>query len=603
MLTQNPATAPDATPPTPAVSLPAVWRIAAPNDTQVQALVRALDLSPITAALLVNRGVTTPDAARAFFNPTIDTLSDPYRFPDMEAAVDRLAHAVEKGETIFVHGDYDVDGVTSAALAVRALTGLGAKVVGFVPSRADGYDLQKGGVDKAKAAGATLLFTADCAIKAVEAVAYASEQGIDVVVTDHHRPGATIPAACAVVNPYRTDAAAIERTSVLGFYDYVGVAVAYKVLGALTQRLRPDAHAAFLSGFLDFVALGTVQDMACVTGENRVFVTHGLDALSRSKRKGIQALLTHFKLGGESVTAEHIGWKIGPLLNAAGRMDDANLAYRLLVTREADDAEQLVAQLDGLNALRKQEQAKIVAEAAAQATLPEYADRRVLVLTSPGWRGGLAGLAAGRIADQFTRPTLLLSHNPRTNEYHGSARGYGDFHMLNALTECDKVGMLGRYGGHSGAAGVTVRGEHFEAFCEKLHELAEGTVDLEPTAPVLAIDAEVPDGRAWTYEMMDEIARLEPYGRGNAEPVFATCGARVQDVRRCGSDKNTLQMRVELPGMAAPTSVVGFKMGALADNLSPGMRVDLAYKPNLNHYNGRTTIQLMLEDARLAGTI
>ncbi|MBC7805625.1 MAG: DHH family phosphoesterase, partial [Akkermansiaceae bacterium] len=293
------------------------WQIATPDQATVDKLVGALGLSPITAALLVNRGVCTPDAVRSFLAPDLSDLSDPYRFPDMEAAVDRLAFAVESKEKIFVHGDYDADGVTSAALCVRALQSLGGDVSGYVPRRSDGYDLQKPGVDKANALGAKLILTADCGVQAVEPVAYAKKLGIDVVVTDHHRPGKVLPDACAVVNPYRDDRAAIARTSVLGFQDYVGVAVAFKTLDALTGRIRPTARAAFRKNFLDLVALGTVQDMAPVIGENRLFVTHGLTALASSQKKGIQTLLTHFGLDkGETLLSEHISFRFGPFLNS-----------------------------------------------------------------------------------------------------------------------------------------------------------------------------------------------------------------------------------------------------------------------------------------------
>lgn len=580
----------------------AKWQIATPDPSAIDNLVGALDLSPITAALLVNRGISTPDAARSFLAPDMADLTDPYRFPDMEAAVDRLAFAVENKEKIFVHGDYDVDGVTSAALCVRALQSLGADVTGHVPRRSDGYDLQKPGVDKAKERESKLIMTADCGVQAVEPVAYAKQLGMDVVITDHHRPGKVLPNACAVVNPYRDDAAAIARTSALGFQDYVGVAVAFKTLDALTERIRPTARAAFRRNFLDLVALGTVQDMAPVIGENRLFVTHGLTALASSQKKGIQTLLTHFGLDkGETLLSEHIGFRFGPFLNSAGRMGDADKAYRLLITRDQDEADQITADLEGMNTQRKQEQARIVADATALALLPEYTERRVLVLAQDNWKGGLVGLAAGNLVGLFNRPVILLGFNRERNEYHGSARGFGNFHMLNALKECDALGMLGRYGGHSSAAGVTVLGDHLEAFCDKMHDLAEDTVDMTDLAPTLAIDVEIPDGRALTFGLLEEIDRLEPWGRGNEEPVFCTSNVRVQDVKRVGKDQNTLNLHLQLPGMFGSTKAVWFKNGAVADTLAPGSLVDIAYRPKFNHWQGTTKIELYLKDLRPSG--
>ncbi len=580
----------------------AKWHVAMPSPAAVDALVGALELSPITAALLVNRGVSTPEAARAFLSPDIADLSDPYRFPDMEAAVDRLAFAVENKEKIFVHGDYDADGVTSAALCVRALQSLGGDVTGYVPRRSDGYDLQKPGVDKARTLESRLILTADCGVQAVESVAYAKEHGIDVVVTDHHRPGKVLPDACAVVNPYRDDPAAIARTSVLDFQDYVGVAVAFKTLDALTERIRPSARAAFRKNFLDLVALGTVQDMAPVIGENRLFVTYGLAALASSQKKGIQTLIRHFGLDKEkALLAEHIGFRFGPFLNSAGRMGDADKAYRLLITKDQDEADQIAADLEGMNTQRKQEQARIVTDASVLALLPEYADRRVLVLAQDTWKGGLVGLAAGNLVGLFNRPVVLLSYNRDRHEYHGSARGFGSFHMLDALRACGDLGMLGRYGGHSAAAGVTVLGDHFEAFCDRMHDLAADTVDMTDLAPTIAIDAEIPDGRALTFGLLEEIDRLEPWGRGNEEPVFSTCGVRVQEVRRVGKDQNTLNLQLQLPGMFGATKAVWFKNGAAADMLAPGSRVDIAYRPKFNHWQGNTKIELYLKDLRPAG--
>ncbi len=588
---------PASSPPAPANAT--TWRVASPDTAAVDALVRALSLSPITAALLVNRGVFTPEAARAFLSPDIADLSDPYRLPDMEAAVDRLSFAIENGEKIFVHGDYDADGVTSAALCVRALQSLKADVMGYVPRRIDGYDLQKCGVDKAKEWGAGLILTADCGIQAVGPVAYAGEQGIDVVVTDHHRPGKTLPNARALVNPYREDAAAIGRTAALGFQDFVGVAVAFKTLDALVGRVRPTAGVAFRRQFLDFVALGTVQDMAPVVGENRLFVTHGLAALASSQKKGIRALMTHCGLDkGEPLLAEHIGFRFGPLLNAAGRMGDADIAYRLLITTDQDEAEQLTLDLAGMNAQRKQEQARIVADASALALLPGEADRRVLVLSQETWKSGLIGLAAGNLTDIFSRPVVLLHYNAERNEYHGSARGFGSFHMLDALRACADDGMLGRYGGHSAAAGLTVSGDHYEAFRAKMHELAEGTIDTRDLSVTIAVDAEIPDGRALTHNLLEEMDLLEPWGRGNEEPVFATYGVRVTSVRRVGGDGNTLQVQVQMPGVSAPMKCVWFKNGAAADTLVPGSRVDIAYRPKFNHWQGAAKIELMLKDLR-----
>jgi len=567
--------------------LEAHWHIATPDTALAAQLAQTLEISPLLARLLVNRGIASPEAAECYLWPQLESLYDPFLLPDVDKAVARLIQAIETGERIFVHGDYDADGVTSAALCLRALAGLGADVVGFVPRRSDGYDFQPYGAEKAKEAGAGLILTADCGVQAHEAVHRARELGIEVIITDHHRPGPQLPPAIAVVNPYREEAQ-------VPFRDLCGAGVAFKVLDALTAKLKPEQRQNFRRNFVDLVALGTVADASTVAGENRILVAQGLLALAQSKKKGVRALLTTAGLTGKVLTADNIGWHLGPRLNAAGRMEDADLAYRLLVSRDDDEAEQLAAQLEALNEQRKASTDRIVQEALAEALTQE--GQRVLVLARPRWGKGLVGIVAGRIAEQLRRPTLILAYDDKTDSYSGSGRTFADFNLLDALHECKD--LLGRYGGHSASAGVNVPAANLTAFRERLQAITEGQISDEPSVTTLEIDAELPDTQVLTTEFVTEFAQLAPFGRDNPEPTFLTCGAVVHEAKRVGGDNNTAILMLRLPGKRFPTKAVRFKSGDWAERVRVGEPVDVVYSPRLNEWNGKVSVELSLHDLR-----
>ncbi len=573
------------------------WQFPEPLEATARAassrLVDALHAPPIIADLLVRRGMAGEADARAFLEPALADLHDPHVLPDVEKAVDRLAHALETGERIFVHGDYDADGITSTALCLRALSALGANVVGFVPKRSDGYDLQKSGVDKAHQDGATLIMTADCGVCAVAPVAYANSLGIDVIVTDHHRPGAVLPDAVAVVNPYREDCEA-------PFKELCGAGVAFKVLDALVARVQPNVRLAFRHNFVDLVALGTVADMTPLRGENRVLVAHGLRALGEGKKAGLRALLESCGLLNKAISADNIGWKLGPRLNAAGRMEDADLAYRLLVTKDPDEARALAVQLDALAQRSRDEIARVTTEALEDALSEDQADRRVLVLARDKWGKGVVGVAAARIVEARKRPVIMLSYDKETDHYSGSARTYGEWSVHHALGQCHD--LLSRWGGHSASAGVSLPAHNLEAFRDRIHELAEGLIEIgadgELPTPTLAIDAEIPDGSALSFSLVEWVQRLGPFGRENDEPVFATRDAVVLSARRVGKDGNTCQLQLRLPGATESVKGVAFKSGEWADRFHAGDTVDVAYTPVINEWNGRANVELSVKDLR-----
>ncbi len=571
-----------------------IWRVAEPDEALVGALAGALDVPKIVAALLINRGIVGAEEAERYLNPSLSDLSDPFLLPDCDRAVERLARAIKDGERIFVHGDYDADGVTSAAICVRALAALGADVVGFVPRRTDGYDFQPYGAEKAKEAGAKLILTSDCGVTAVAATERASELGIDVIITDHHRPGKVLPPALAVVDPYREDGALAPEK--LPFWELCGAGVAFKVLDALVSVLQPQHREAFRKNFVDLAALGTVADVTPLIGENRVLVAHGLKSLAASKKAGIEALLISLDLKGKPLEAQSLAMKLGPRLNAAGRIFDPDIAFRLLTTKDPDEAEQLAVQMGALHDRVREETARATTEALADAMAEENQNRRVLVLARAAWGHGIVGIVAARVVDALRRPVLLLAYDESQDSYHGSGRSYGSFNLLGALHGA--ADLLGRYGGHQAAAGVTVPAANLDALRERLHANAEGLIDDEPEPPALDIDLEVGSGSVVNLDLLDWLDKLAPFGRDNPEPTFITRGAVVLSARRVGKDGNTANFTFRLPGSEGAFKAVKFQSGDLADQFQAGDDVDLVYTPKANHWNGRVSVDLMLKDLR-----
>lgn len=578
-----------------------VWQIQEPDPEAVNWLSESLQIGPLTAGTLVNRGVKDPEEARIFLNPELSSLHDPFRLPDMEKAIDRLCKALDANEKIFLHGDYDADGVTSVSLLYRAFQVLKADVVPFVPSRSDGYDLQRSGVDRAKEAGATLIVTADCGTCARDAISYAVSQGLEVIVTDHHRPEPELPPALAVLNPYREDVPEAPP-----FRDLCGAGMAFKLMDALFSRRMPEGRAAFRERFADLAALGTVADVSTLTGENRILVTHGLRSLNDPRKPGLVALVNSLKLRERKIDARAISQNIGPHINAAGRMEDADIALRLLIARTDSEAVEIAREMEALRTRAREECDRVTKEALLDAIMPENEGRRVLVLARKRWGKGVVGVAAARVAETMRRPAVLLSYNEETDSYSGSARTYGSFHILTALKACEK--LLLRCGGHRASAGLSLEAKRLEEFREMVHLVTEGQISDIPEPPTLLIDAEVTDGSVLSFEQVTELSTLEPFGVGNPEPMFVTRGAFVTAVRWVGKDQGTLQAWFRLPGCTQSVKSVVFRgafregspAAVLVQKMQPGNYYDLAYTPKINEWDGRASVEISLKDLRSA---
>ena len=491
--------------------IPAVWQHTDVDASLATALSRALDINPLVARLLILRGVATPDEASRFLNPTLDQLHDPFLVTDLRRGVDRLLAAIERGEQIAIHGDYDVDGVTSTVMLRRAVELLGGNVIHYIPERlSDGYGLQPEGIDRLKAMDVQVVVSVDCGIRSQSAAERARSVGIDLIITDHHEPEATLPSALAVINPRRTDCAYPDK-------DLAGVGVAFKVVQALCAR---TGHERWLPGFLKLAAMGTVADVVPLRGENRVIAKLGLDQLSRGRHTvGLRALIDACGLRGKRIGSEEVGFKLAPRVNAAGRMSTPDLAARLLLAVEepqSEEAHQLATQLDAENTRRREEEAQIHGSARRAITAdPEIGAQNMIVVWGEGWHRGVIGIVASKLVDEFCRPALILS--VEGDVAHGSGRSIPGFDLLGALEHCQD--LFERFGGHQQAAGVVIEAGQLPELRRRITEYANERLGPDDLVPRMGIDSVLPLSQI-DESLVAGLAALEPFGAGNRRPVF-----------------------------------------------------------------------------------
>jgi single-stranded-DNA-specific exonuclease len=557
--------------------IPARWAVPPPPDPRrVAALAATLGLPDALAALLVGRGFGEPALARAFLRPRLDGLGDPGALAGMAEAVALVARAVRAGTPILVHGDYDVDGQCAAALLTRVLRAAGGNAHAFVPHRVrDGYDFGPAGLAAAVRLGAGLVITCDCGITAVETVARARAAGIEVLVTDHHLPGDILPPATAVLDPRRPDCPSTDK-------DLSGTGVAFKLAQALAPALGLSPHLPF--HFLDFVALATVADVVPLTGENRILVRHGLKLLADSRWAGLRALVEAAGLAGRGLRAGHVGFILAPRLNAAGRIGDAELGLRLLLTDDPARAAALVRELETLNARRQALDQRILDEAvaAAERALAQApgggADERALVLAADGWHPGVIGIVASRLVERYARPTLLIAWEGDVGR--GSGRSVPGFDLHAAL---ERVGhLLEKYGGHTMAAGLTLRRERYEAFRVAFCAVARELLGPDDLVPAQRVDLELPLGLV-SPELERLMRHLEPCGPGNPAPVFGVRGARAVDARRVGTN----HLRFTLDDRSGALPAIAFEWADAVPRDWLERPLDVAFRLERDEWQGR----------------
>lgn len=566
-------------------------------------LAAALALPQAVGRVLWARGYKDAAQADRFLEPRFEHLPDPFQLKGIEAAVARLQKALQLGEPICIYGDYDVDGVTSTALLVSVLRKMGGRVDFYVPHRlVEGYGLNEKALEKLAARGTRLVVSADCGVTAVAEIDAAARLGLDVVVIDHHTASQDLPRAVSILNPHQPGCSFPGR-------ELAAVGVAFHLLLALRKRLReqgwfekrrePEPN---LRQALDLVALGTIADVVPLTGPNRVLVHFGLRELARAGRVGVLALKSVAQLAGE-VTAGDVGFKLGPRINAAGRLDDASVGVRLLLSEDLREARQLAEQLERANAERQDLQARIAEEAISKAErLGSPEDRRCLVVSSPGWHVGVVGIVASRLVDKFHRPALVLAEDGGTTK--GSGRSVEGFHLYDALAQCSR--HLTRFGGHKHAAGVTLHTGDIARFSEAIETEARSKLDPAQLSPRLRIDAEL-HPRDLSMSLATQLRRLAPFGAGNPEPVFVCRALAASEVRllpdKRGTGPGHLKLRLgEARGPVAAeldapqVDAIGFGLGGTA--LPVGARLDAAFQLSVDTWNGAERLQLKLKDVR-----
>lgn len=567
------------------------WVVVKSDDELAACIASEVGVSIITARLLVNRGIKSAEEAEEFLAPSLDNLHDPMLLPDIDRGVERLAQAIEKKERILVHGDYDVDGVTSTALLVRTLRVLGAEVDHRLPHRRkEGYGIKPKVIDEAREAGVSLIVTTDCGITAFETAKRARECGIDIIITDHHEPSDRLPEAVAVIDPLRKD-------SQYPFPHLAGVGVALKFAQALVRRLgikdKRLNDKTYIGHYLDLASLGTIADVVPLTGENRIIARFGLKALGESKKIGIRTLIERMGLAERVPTSYHVGYMLGPRINAVGRMGDAALALDLMLTGDEQLAAELVELLEKYNRERQQEQAKMLRKAEEIMGEIDLDENPVLVVASEDWNTGVVGIVAGRLVDVYCRPSVVLSVDRSRNLAHGSARSIDAFNIIDALNECEDI--LINAGGHAKAAGLTLPADRLEEFRERLLDMAAEWISPEDLVPRVEVEAEIRPSEI-TYSLQREIERMEPFGECNPEPLFVTRGLEVAELWRVGQDGAHLKMRVVGDGTAL--EAVAFGRGEMESEISRGSVIDLCYTLKTDKFNGSECVQLTVEDIK-----
>ncbi len=560
-----------------------LWRVASPCAEAAARLARELDVSPVVARILLNRGIGDEGEARRFLHGGAESLADPFLMLGMEKAVDRIAAALAGGERITVYGDYDVDGVTATALLCRVIARLGGAVDYYIPERqSEGYGLNAAALEELYRSGTRLVVTVDCGISAVaEVAAFAGR--MDIIVTDHHQPPEVLPPALAVLNPRQSGCLYPEK-------NLAGVGVAFKLCQALWRRLGGDE--APFTGYLELVAVGTVADIVPLTGENRVLVKLGLERLAATDNPGLLALMKVAGLAVDKLDTGKVGYVIAPRLNAAGRLGHAAAGVELLMTGDAGRAAALAAELDAENSRRQAVEKELLAAAEGLLAGTDPAAQKVLVLAGEDWHPGVIGIVASRLVDRYYRPVVMISVRDGVGK--GSCRSIPGFDIYRALEGC--ADLLVQFGGHQLAAGLTIEAANIDKLRERLNALAAEALTAEDYRPVLNIDSRVALAEI-DAALLEQLACLAPYGQGNPNPAFVCEQLTVTGVRPVGQEGRHLKLRVRQE--RANSDVIGWDMGGLADRLAGEATIDLAFAPEFNDWQGQRNIQLKAHDVHV----
>ena len=567
-----------------------IRRLTAQEEALQQQLERELNISAAAARMLVVRNIQSAEEARAFIRPSLDKLHDPFLMKDMDKAVERLHQALTQNENILIYGDYDVDGTTAVAVMYRFLSPLTSRLDYYIPDRHnEGYGVSQQGIDYAAGRGCTLIITLDCGIKAVEKLAYAKSKGIDVIVCDHHTPGDELPTAVAVLNMKREDCP-------YPYKDLSGCGVGFKLAQAYTQQYGLPIDN--LLPLLQLLAMSIASDIVPITGENRILAHYGIKQINLAPFAGISAVIDVAGIEAKKLTINELVYKLGPRINACGRMKSGRAAVELLLTDDATFARQQAEEVNQQNEERRDCDTETTREALAM--LEEdatFAQRRSTVVYAPHWHKGVVGIVASRLIETYYRPTIVLTAG-EDGIISGSARSVGGFDVYAAIDSC--LDLLTNFGGHKYAAGLSMHIDNLPEFCERFEQYVATHIREDQLQPTLLVEAEL-ELADITPAFYNVIRYLEPFGPGNPRPLFATRNLiNHRDTRVVG--KTGEHLRLDVTDRAYAITGIAFGRAEMAQHIQNGNPVDICYELDENTFNNRTTIQMMVQDIKPCST-
>ncbi len=548
----------------------------------VKSLSETYSVAPVIATIMLNREITEP---KTFLVPSEEFLLDPFLMLGMEKATERILRAIDNNEKIAVYGDYDVDGITSTAIMVKFLRSHKVDVIYYIPDRhEEGYGINTDAIDKIHAQGVTLLITVDCGITAVKEIAYAKELGIETIITDHHECKDETPDAYCLLNPKQQDCK-------YPFKKLAGVGVAFKLLQALTRKMHFHMRE-LIDEYIDLVAIGTIADVMPLVGENRIIVKRGLELLKYTANRGIRALAEVADINLSTVQTGTIGFMLAPRINAAGRMGNPMCAVELLLARDDMSAKKYAQILNDKNRERQETEISILEDALTIIEeTPSIKEDFIIVLSHEGWHHGIIGIVASKISERFNKPCILISTDGENGK--GSGRSIRSFNLFKALENSSH--LMQKFGGHDLAAGLSIKAENIDKFRKEINEYAKNCLTEDDFVPILYIDSELPPPYI-NMNTAEKLSILEPYGMGNACPLFYAENLKISQIRPLSDGKH---IKLILTHDNRTLETVGFNMGEFADVLSVNDKIDIVFNIDINIYRGARQLQILLKDIKI----
>ena len=559
------------------------WEVCEEDKEKIKELAIKTNLSSLLVNILINRGITTVEEVELFLNPTRDDFHEPFLMPDMEKAVDRILKAIENNEKVIIYGDYDADGITSITVLKKFLKERGLDVSEYIPNRlSEGYGLNQNAINKIHEQNYTLMITVDCGISANEEIKYATELGIEVIVTDHHEPGEEIPRCVAVVDAKRKD-------NKYPFNQLAGVGVVFKLIQAISNKLNLDAKE-YLK-YLDIVCVGTISDIVPLVDENRVIAKLGLKLIPMTKNIGLKTLVK--SIGYKNIDSTSVSFGVAPRINACGRMGKQEIALKLFLTDDKKEAEEITEILNNYNVERQQTEKEIFEQAVSEIERANV-DEPCIVLGKEGWHHGVIGIVSSKVTELYFKPSILICFEGEEGK--GSGRSIPGFDLHEALMNCSTY--VEKFGGHSMAVGINVKKENFEKFKKDFEEYAQNQ-GIRDIIPIVKIDEET-SLKEINLQTVKDLSLLEPFGEANKVPIFLIRNLKIQSIRTLSEGKH---LKLKLGQDSYIIDAIGFGIGEVSENYLIGDKVDIVGSLEVNSFNGMEQVQIVIKDMRKTTTV